>query len=226
MKLPSIHPLFYIAVIGLLVMVLITKKWQCAPAYHGDDKLYLQEQKRIRDSAGRENEHQAYRYRQDSTRWTKEKDTFRVKLAATYNLLTASQRKSAGLSATVKSSKANNDTSNYIHACDSLAEENANLNYLINEYVVYSDTVSRANDSLLKVTQARTGEVEKLNKLLFWQGAAADDKYNKLYRNYEKVSKKAGRKWTVGLGAGYGIGLEGKLQPVIGITLSRTLLKF
>lgn len=226
MKLPTIHPMLYIAVIAIMATLLITRKWQCAPAYHGDDKLFLQEQARIRDSAARANEHQQHIYRQDSTRWQKEKDTFRVKLAATYSLLTVSQRKSAGLSATVKISKVNNDTANYIHACDSLADENANLNYLINEYIVYSDTVSRANDSLLKVTQVRKTEVERLNNLLLTQAAKSDTLYQKLHDDYLKVGKKAGRKWTIGVGAGYGVGLDGKLQPVIGITLGRKLLTF
>lgn len=224
-RLKNINPIFWVTIIALLVVVLLTKNWQCKPKDHSNNLQLIQEQSRIRDSARRSNEHQQHMYRQDSARWQKEKDTFKVKLATTYNLLTVSQRKSAGLSATVKISKANNDTSNYIHACDSLADENANLNYLINEYIVYSDTVSRANDSLLKVTQVRSKQIDALNGLLNEHAQTATDKYNSLYKSYEKVSKKVAKKWTVGLGAGYGIGVNGRLQPVIGVTLSRTLLK-
>ena len=98
--LKKIHPVFYLAAIGLLLFFLLTNKWQCKPKDHSAGLAIVKENKAIRDSAAAEDRAKEQRYRQDSARWKGERDSLKSKLAATYSVLTASQRKTADLSAT------------------------------------------------------------------------------------------------------------------------------
>lgn len=226
MKLPTGKDLFYIAAIVVLIIILLTKNWQCKPKDYSGDKALMQEQKRIRDSAVRANDSKEFRFKQDSSRWQKEKDAYRIRLAEAHNQLSSSQRKTAELSAAVKISKINKDTASYVKACDSLAEENANLAWLINEYIVYADTVAQKNDSLLAITQTRKQEVDSLNKMLLAQANKGDSLYNNLYKSYQKVSNKSAKRFTIGPGVTYGVGVDGRLQAVIGISATWRIIRF
>lgn len=225
MKLPTGKDLFFLAAIVVLIILLLTKNWQCKPKDHSAGLAIVKENKAIRDSAAAVDQAKEKRYQQDSARWKGEKDSLNTKLAATYKVMSESQRKTADLSAQVKTSRGKRDTVTYQKACDSLAEENGNLIWLIDQYVRYSDSVTQTNDSLLTIATKRKNEVEGLNKMLLTQGKQSDSLYNVLNKSYLKVSAKAKKKFTVGLGGGYGLGPDGRLQPFIGVTVSRTLLR-
>lgn len=226
MKLPKPEKLFYWAAIAVLIVLLITQRWGCKPPDHSKDAEYVNQIKSIRDSAAIAAQLEDNIKQQDSARMQASLDSIKTQLAATRQQLNSSQRKTADLAAGVVISKQKSDTSGYIKNCDSLAGEIAGLNYLINLYVDYSDSLTHAYDSLQTNTATRMAGFKKLYIDEHSAFLAVEGRFHKLYVDYEKVSRKAGRKWGVGLGAGVGIMTDGKVGAAIGITVSRTIFRF
>lgn len=225
MKLPTGKDLFFLAVIVVLIILLLTQNWICKPKDHSAGLAIVKENQAIRDSAAAVDQAKERRYQQDSARWKGEKDSLNIKLAATYKVMNEKQRLTADLSAQVKASRLKRDTVHYQKACDSLAEENGNLIWLIDQYVRYSDSVTLTNDSLLTIATKRKNEAAAFTTKLLRLASTSDSLYNVLNKSYLKVSAKAKKKFTVGLGGGYGLGRDGRLQPFIGVTVSRTILR-
>jgi hypothetical protein len=212
--------------IALLAILLLTKNWQCKAPDHSKDAEFVQQLQSVRDSAAIAAQLADIIKRKDSALLQASIDTFKTQLATARRLLNSSQRKTADLAAGVVISKRNKDTTGYIGNCDSLADEIAGLNWLINQYVDYSDSLTHAYDSLQVNTATRLAGFKKLYVDEHNAFLAVEGQFQKLYLDYQKASRKAGRKWGVGLGAGIGIMTDGKVGAAIGITVSRTLFRF
>lgn len=155
-----------------------------------------------------------------------ERDSLRIVLSNTWKALNQSQRTAVRLASEVELAKRNRDTAEYISNCDSLSDEvqlRENVIELLrgelNEYTITSDSVIASLDSAIKRREAEFSRLRKSFDYLNEQNKFLGLKINNLH-------DKAGRQFTVGVGLGYGTGVDGRLQPQGGVYVVRRLFNF
>lgn len=219
--------IFLLAVIIVLALFLLSGKWQCNKAPdHSVDLRFVQEQKRLRDSAYKADLVKEEKFKADTARLKKAVDSVSTQLAVTKKLLNKTQAKAGDLAVGLLASKANNDTAGFKKNAEALAEEVIALNGVVDHYEGLNETLFSQVDSLQQITETRLEETKTLSAQMKHDVDSVTALYETLHIDYEKVKKKLDKQFTVGLGAAGGVSFRGPATGTVGITLSRTIFRF
>ncbi|HUR65476.1 MAG TPA: hypothetical protein VMZ03_03930 [Chitinophagaceae bacterium] len=223
--LSGISKLFLAAGIVLLAIWLLLHGRGCNSPSHDIDAQYVQEQQRLRDSSANVLRIKEVAHKADSTRQKHALDSINIQLSAIRKLLNKSQQTAADLAAGVDIAKLNHDTLGYVSKCDSLADEVVNLNGVVDSYKMVNDALAVANDKLQKTADARLLEHQQFISDIRHGCDSTTTLYYDLLKDYKKITKKVEKKYAIGLGVGIGITSDGKPGGLIGITISRNLIR-
>lgn len=140
--------------------------------------------------------------------------------------LTATIAKASKLASDQDIAKANKDTAGYVSASDSLG----NIIAVIREDSEMKDRkielLEALYESKIVDLQSVIKSQDSTGKLLLTSFNTVSRENIRLAINLNKSIKRNNRKFSLGVGAGYGIGANGIVQPVIGIVISRRLFNF
>lgn len=224
-KLKAISSIFLLAcILALAIWLLLKGRGYQAPD-HSKNFAFFKEQKRIRDSADNAQRVKDVKHKADSAAQKNKIDSLSNQLSTTKKELGKYQTTTTGLATGVKQAKKEKDTVGYIRRCDSLADEVVGLNRQVDKYKAQADSLQKATDSLQALTQKRLDEKTKLYADMRAAQAAADEKIDKIKKDYEKAAGKAEKKYTIGIGGGAGITTDGKLGGLIGVTVHRVIIR-
>lgn len=187
---------------------------------------FLKEQQRLRDSAFHATEKKDRAHKADSAKWKRINDSTTTKLSITKRKLEASQASNDMLAAGVKDSYNQRDTSRFISTCLKLGDSVITLNARVDQYKVQVDTLMKAKDSLQAVTQKRLEERDQLLSDMRRSANKSDSTIGSLQNDIRKAAKKADKKYTVVIGGGAGIPIQGRPGGAVGIFIGRTIIRF
>jgi hypothetical protein len=140
--------------------------------------------------------------------------------------LTTSQQTAARLATGIKIAKTKSDTVSYVTGCDSLVDETAILNAVINTNQYFHEQLVENYESTIKVKDSAFDVIEgayaKVGRLLNQANTALDD----FHRMHTKALRKNNKSYNVSIGAGVGIGPTLKPIPVVALTVNKTIFRF
>jgi len=140
-------------------------------------------------------------------------------------LLSEEKRTAARLATRLDLAKRDNDTASYINTCDSLQlvvrqEKDHSALMQLN----YESTISILNGIVREKDTAISRQEQLIDtlRIKYKESVALVVSAN---RDLQRAQKKNDRKYSIGPSVSYGIGPDGRLVPVIGISFQRTLIK-
>lgn len=220
---------FYLSVILCLgILLLLEKCGKGKPTISEKvNKSFniLEEQKRIRDSAYNAQVVRDKQHKSDSAKWKKVVDSTAAVLSSTKKQLNKSQAENADLVSDVESAYERKDSAQFVIKCLQLKDSVKILNAMVDQFEYQVDTLMKAKDSLQAVTQKRLEERDDLIRQLRISEGKTDSTISGLRSDLKRVLKRADKKYTIGIGGGAGITTEGKPSGLIGITISRTVIR-
>lgn len=185
----------------------------------------MKEQKRLRDSIHNAGVKKDQQLQVDSVRWKRAADSALSQLNIAKQLLNKSQAKALELASRVEQAKKNKDTAGYVANCNELAVQVIDLNHQVDQYQDDVDSLIRAKDSVEQVAQRRLNEKNALYNELRASTLALDQQCSKVLQDYQKVARRAEKKYAIGIGGTAGITTEGKPGGSVGITVSRIVIR-
>jgi len=121
--------------------------------------------------------------------------------------------------------KVGHDTAGYYKACDTLSEQSKLAIRMGSVYKVQRDTLikklDQANVAIYDAKETAKNEVARLNGISDRKSSIIDS-CTQIAFKWQKVASK---RWSIGIGAGYGVGKSG-LTPIAGIQIQYSLIKF
>lgn len=140
--------------------------------------------------------------------------------------LSATLAKASKLASDQDIAKENKDTVGYVSASDSLG----NIIAVIQEESERKDRTIELQEAYYeaKITDLKTiiSSQDSTNSRLLSSFNTVSSENIRLGKDLNKYLKRDSRKFSFGVGAAYGIGANGIVQPVIGIVISRRLFNF
>jgi hypothetical protein len=140
--------------------------------------------------------------------------------------LTSTQASLGEITKKYRKAKEDRDTIQIVKECDDLAAETTILSKQVGSYMMINHNLSKAKDSLITVIREKDMFSTRTVKLLLDSASKLSILYDNLDAKYKNTLKKSNRQYTVGAGIGYGIGVNGKIQPYIGINVTKTIFRF
>ena len=126
----------------------------------------------------------------------------------------------------IELAKKEKDTSSYVSNCDSLSNEVVNQAGVIQQMEWYLGEVVKYNDSILTEKDKQYNDLQTLHSTTLNSFDFVSEQNLLLGKKVNQLQRKEGRKYSLAISAGYGIGLIGGPQPFVGITISRPIFKF
>lgn len=144
--------------------------------------------------------------------------------------LFASKNRAEKLAAENFRLKNNKDTAGQLANCDTLAAETQRLAIELTEYKTQYDNVVSFKDSIINNQATENQEVTRTRDKLDSVYKRLYTYNQSLYSQLQKTTKKANKTVTLSISAGYGVGIPLnpvaiKPQPIVGLTLSKTLIR-
>jgi hypothetical protein len=185
----------------------------------------LKEQQRLRDSASKAQAAKDQQHKSDSAKWKRTIDSASTQLSIKDKQLTKTQAAAAGLVADLNEAYEKKDTSQFVIKCLELGDSVTVLNNRVDQYKWQVDTLSRAKDSLQAVTQKRLEERDLLLSDLRRSITKTDSTSSSLQKVLKKATKKADKKYSIVVGGGPCISMEGRPGGAVGVFIGRTVIR-
>lgn len=161
-----------------------------------------------------------------TTRLIRERDSLQIQLNNVSKALNQSSRTAVRLATEIELAKKEKDTGSYVSNCDSLSSEVVNQAGVIQQQEWYLAEVTKFNDSILTEKDRQYKELESLHKVTLNSFDFVSEQNLLLGKKVNQLQRKDGRKYSLAISAGYGVGIIGGPQPFVGITISRPIFKF
>lgn len=224
--LDNIGKLFILVAAIVITLWLLLDNFQCNKINGISEKQHKDAVIRALDSA-----HAGWKSREDSLIAFSEKakdkvDSLKKAKRKTDSKLRVYMDKAAELAAEVIRARLAGDTTIFMDKCDSLAGIVHGLNFSIAGYRWTIDSLVTAQDDLAKTNKTRAEESAKLIKQLRDSTQVLSLLYDDVHSEYRRELKKSGKKYSISASAGYGIAPQTNFLPFVGITFSRTLIRF
>lgn len=142
------------------------------------------------------------------------------------NQVRISADRSAALAAEVKRLRQEGNNDQALEKCDSLASVVAALHLSLSYQRSVTDSLVQAKDQLIALGEQRVEEAIEFNGRMRRSLDSVSILYDDLDKRYVKTVRKANKKYTLAISAGYGVGTRAEPQPFVGITFGRTLIRF
>lgn len=161
-----------------------------------------------------------------TTRLIRERDSLQIQLNTISKALNKSSKTAVRLATEIELAKKEKDTSSYVSNCDSLSNEVVNQAGVIQQMEWYLAEVVKYNDSILSEKDKQYNDLQSLHSTTLNSFDFVSEQNLLLAKKVNQLQKKDGRKYSLAISAGYGVGLIGGPQPFVGITISRPIFKF
>lgn len=161
-----------------------------------------------------------------TTRLIRERDSLQIQLKNVSKALNQSSRTAVRLATEIELAKKEKDTSSYVSNCDSLSSEVVNQAVVIQQQEWYLAEVVKYNDSIIAEKDRQYNYLQSIHKVTLNSFDFVSEQNLLLAKKVNTLQKKDGRKYSLAISAGYGVGLIGGPQPFVGITISRPIFKF
>jgi hypothetical protein len=224
--LDSIGKLFILAAAAVIILWLLLDRVHCNGTKGISEKQHKDAIMKALDSA-----HQEWQSTEDSLITSSEKiedkvDSLKEAKRKSDSKLRVYMDKTAELAAEVIRARIAGDTTIFMDKCDSLAHLVEGLNFSIAGYTWTIDSLTAAQDELVKTNKTRAEESAKLIKRLRDSALTLSLLFDDVHSKYQRALKKASKKYSISASAGYGIAPQTNFMPFVGITFSRTLIRF
>lgn len=186
----------------------------------------LKEQTRLRDSAFSVQQRKDQQHKADSAKWKRKNDSATVQLNIANWKLNESQATVTELVQDLDAAYEEKDSGQFVVKCLQLKDSVKTLNARVDDYEHRVDTLVKAKDSLQLVTQKRLETNQNLVAQMRSSQLKSDSTVEAMKVAVKKAVKKADKKYAIGVGGCAGITNYGTPGGAVGITVSRTIIRF
>ena len=222
----DVSKLFIVTAAIILVVVLLMRDYYCNGHPPISEKSIKDAVIKALDSAQKRWQHKEDSLSYLATRIQREADSLQwLKIQADSHLQVSANRASQ-LAAEVQRLRSQGRDSAALENCDTLALVVVDLERRLAEQWQVTDSLLQTKDRQIAIADERLEGALAINQKMRQAVDSVSMLYNDLDKRYMKVARKADKKYTLSLSVGYGAGIQGGLQPIVGITISRTLIRF
>lgn len=154
-----------------------------------------------------------------------QKDSADHKIELLQDALARSEKSTRTLAGRVRQAQEDKDTVKITDNCNELVDTAIALANRSEAYRVANDSLRGVNNSLQTVAEKRIRQLEGFNSQMRNAFETAKIAYQQQGKELQKVQRKADKHYTIGIGGGGGITNEGKPGAMIGIFITRTLIR-
>jgi hypothetical protein len=222
----TIPAIFYIGIIIVIALWPLLDKCSSNKPSHIEDNRQNNELIKWKDSAKKANDIADKIEATLIAQYLDRADEAAARLKITDQMLSKTQKQSVISATNMQVAKQNNDTAAYIRNCDSLGNLTIDLSVQINEARDSVKNLLKIKDSLQAATDRRLRNIESFTTGMRICCDTATAKYSALYKDYKPLLRKAGKKWSLGIGGGAALGSDARFGGSVGIYVVRKLISF